>query len=77
MKKNMYEKFINEDDFIMPQDDLLRGFTIQELMDVANANGEDIYTTFKEMLEQDIEYAEEMIEIYGSYIEEYMYDDKG
>lgn len=77
MMKNIYEKFINEDDFIMPQDDLLRGFTIQELMDVANANGEDIYTAFKEMLEQDIEYAEEMIEIYGSYIEEYMYDNEG
>ena len=72
MIRKMKESFVNEDDFVMLTDDILRGFTFQDLVDVAHANGEDIYTAFEGMLSEAVEYAREMIELYGDDLENNM-----
>lgn len=61
--------WINYENKVMSNDMLLRGFTIQELIDTANANGESIRETFKLMLDECIEYANEMIDMYGDTME--------
>ena len=72
MIRKIKESFVNEDDRIFITDDILRGFTFQDLVDVAHANGEDIYTAFEGMLSEAVEYAREMIEMYGVDIENNM-----
>lgn len=72
MIRKIKESFVNEDDRIFMTDDILRGFTFQDLVDVAHANGEDIYTAFEGMLSEAVEYAREMIEMYGEDIENYV-----
>lgn len=72
MIRKIKESFVNEDDHVFITDDILRGFTFQDLVDVAHANGEDIYTTFEGMLSEAVEYAREMIEMYGEDIENYV-----
>lgn len=68
----MNENYINEEDHIFTTDTLLNGFTIQDLIDVSIANGEDIYTTLDNMLEGANEYAREMVEMYGEDISNYI-----
>lgn len=61
--------WIDYENKVMSNDMLLRGFTIQELIDVANANGDSIRKAFELMLDECIEYANEMINMYGDTME--------
>lgn len=60
---------INWNDKIMSCDNMLCGFTIQELIDTANANGDSIQDTFNLMLSECVENAKDMLELYGKDIE--------
>lgn len=43
---------IDEANRIHSQDTLLRGFTYQDVLDTAQANGEPVYKTFRKMLRE-------------------------
>lgn len=62
-------KMINCENKVMFTDSILTGFSIQDLIDTAHANGDNIYETFEFMLAECIENARGMIELYGEDIQ--------
>ncbi len=54
---------------ILLADSVLVGFSVQDLIDTAQANGDSIYETFELMLAESIENARGIIELHGEDIQ--------
>lgn len=56
--------FINKENCVLDTDDVLRGFTFRDVLDVANANGEPFQHAFGRMLREAVANARETIAIH-------------
>lgn len=56
--------FINKENCVLDTDDVLKGFTFRDVLDVANANGEPFQYAFDRMLREAVENARETIAIH-------------
>lgn len=56
--------FINKENCVLDTDDVLRGFTFRDVLDVANANGEPFQHAFSRMLRESVANARETIAIH-------------
>ena len=56
--------FINKENCVLDTDDVLKGFTFRDVLDVANANGEPFQHAFDRMLREAVANARETIAIH-------------